>query len=439
MEQKIAQFISTRELIDSKDKLLLAVSGGVDSVVMAHLMASLKHSFGIAHVNYQLRGEDSDRDQELVEKLALDLGVTCHIKKFDTLKYAETSHTSIQMAARELRYQWFEEILSSTSYTKVATAHHQNDVVETMILNLTKGTGIRGLHGIAPKRGSVIRPLLFATKEEIERYAKALKINWRQDDSNNQDYYQRNLIRNQVIPVLKQINSNLEFAFTNTGQIMEEIEGVLTEKAHAVGQKACSKQGDNVHIQLPLIMAEPNAIWFELLREFGFNMDQINAIRDSTENANGQIFYAAGFRLNVDRAQLIISPLESIKGGGFSITTSKQHSWSYHKRTWSLKTAARTSYQISKKTTTGAWDLNLLQFPLQVRAWEAGDWFYPLGMSHKKKLSDFFIDMKVPLNIKHQTPVVVSGDAIVWVVGFRIDDRFKITPGTETVLEIEVQ
>ena len=357
MEQQFAQFISDQQLVAPGDHLILAVSGGVDSVVMAHLFRKSGIAFSLAHVNYQLRDTDSDADQDFVEQLAKDLQVKCHSRVVDTLKYADSQGISIQMAARDLRYQWFEELLLESTYQGVATAHHQTDVVETMLMNLTKGTGVRGLHGIPLRRGPYIRPLLFATKDQIIAYATAQKLRWREDLSNQDNYYQRNLLRNHVLPLLKQINPHLEATFKNTSEIMRDTEEILKQRVAGVRDQVQTQRGNDIYFDLSLLTAQPLIVWYELLHPFGFNKEQIQSLHKGQYGQSGQIYYSNTHQLNLDRAQLILSPRLQESSPGFIIEDPNDRVWQHHQRQWSLKTLPAAKYQVVRDPQVGAWDL----------------------------------------------------------------------------------
>ncbi|MDH3710967.1 MAG: tRNA lysidine(34) synthetase TilS [Cyclobacteriaceae bacterium] len=436
MEKQFSHFIKNTIKTPLQDQYLLAVSGGVDSMVMAHLFRDQGFSIGLAHVNFTLRGKDAELDQEFVKSLAESWGVPYYHKRVDTADYARSKRISLQMAAREIRYQWFEELLASSDYQWVVTAHHQNDELETMLLNFTKGTGLAGLHGIAPKRGNIIRPLLFATKQRILDYARKSQISWREDSSNQSDYYQRNLIRNKVIPILKEINPKLEQTAHASAEVIGVAETVFLRKVEEIKATLLIQKGDHIWIDTSLLTSQPLPIWFQILNEYGFNYQQVIKIAD-TLGKSGSKFISSTFQLNVDRHHLVITPLNKQSLSGFTIDNTSG-SYQQGNKTWTLARHEAKSFSIKVDDGTGAFDLESLQFPLRVRNWEPGDWFHPLGMSHRKKVSDLLVDVKVPLNLKDEVQVVTSGEDIVWVVGFRIDDRFKITQQTEKVLEITI-
>ena len=433
LEQSFLDFIKEHDLFSPHHKVLVAVSAGVDSVVLAHLMHKMGFQIALAHANFQLRGKDADRDELFVRALASEWGVPFFVQHFDTARVAEDQGISLQMAARELRYAWFQKLLKQEGYHRVATAHQQNDVLETMLLNLSRGTGLRGLQGIRPRRGQIIRPLLFATKEQVVTYAHEKALEWREDQSNQQDYYHRNLIRNKVIPVLKELNPRLEAAAAHTAEIMSVAQKIFQAHVEELTAQIISQHGEHINLDLEQLRKCPLPIWFELLRTYGFNYSQVT---EMARSGVGSLFYSGNYQLNVDRQHIIISPKDVSATSGFEIAKADPRSWQQNHITWELSQTAASDYHIQDDPQVGAWDLDKLRFPLQVRNWKPGDWFHPLGMGHKKKLSDFLIDEKVPANYKPAIQVMTSGEEIIWLVGHRIDDRYKITDQTKTVLEI---
>ena len=435
---ELKEYIDKHELIGTSDKVLVAVSGGIDSVVLTHLLDELKYKIGIAHVNFQLRGTESDKDEQLVKDLSKGLGVPWHVQKFEANTYAQKHGISIQMAARELRYRWFEELCRTHDYQKIAIAHHLNDVLETLLLNVTKGTGIAGLHGIAVKKDRIIRPLLFTTKDRIKNYANENKLDWREDESNLDDKYQRNLIRNQVVPLLKNINPNIEYTTKETVEILSSVERIYRSSLEQLKQKLITREGDHLIISKSNLKSTDPALLYDILNEYGFNLDQCRSLLQEAFNNVGKVFESTTYKLNVDRDRLIISPLHNMLQTG-SIEE-QQKSIMVAGRNWVITNRKASEYVIPNDLEIGVFDIEKLAFPLAIRNWQKGDRFYPLGMMmHSKKVSDFLIDNKVPRNLKQNTMVLTSKEEICWVVGFRIDDRFKVTETTERILEIKIK
>lgn len=446
MVQRFLDFIKKEDLFLPSDKILIGVSAGIDSVVLCYLFYQAKLNFGIAHCNFNLRGSESDGDELFVKNIAEKYGLNFYSKSFDTTQYSKAKGISIQMAARELRYSWFEEIRTKEQYQFIATAHHQNDVVETVLINLIKGTGIAGMHGIQPKNVKVIRPLLFATKEDIEGFAKEHKLKFREDSSNLSDKYLRNKIRNQVIPILKEINPSLEKTFTENVERIKWIEEYYNSKVDVVERDSNLNNDGNLKISLNKI-GEGNeitpAILHGLLVRYNFNHDVINEIIYASENpVSGKQFLSPSHRIIVDREFLILVNLESSKEDEpyFINKNTELYTASFEGNSFSIIVDNRNSVDaIGNNFKAGLLYLDEanLQYPLTIRRWKPGDFFYPLGMQKKKKISDFLIDNKVPLNKKEKTFVIVSGDDVVCVLGHRIDNRYRINPSTKKVLAID--
>ncbi len=443
MLEKFLEYIKEKGLLSGEDKILLAISGGIDSVVMARLFRDAGISHGIAHCNFGLRGEESDADEKFVRKLARKADAPCYVKNFNTEQYAEDHRISIQMAARELRYNWFEKLAATEGYNYIALAHHRNDVLETILLNLTRGTGIAGLHGIAPKRGRFIRPLLFAGKEDIFAYVTKKQLTWREDSSNASTKYQRNKIRQEVVPVLEELNPNLSQTIQQTAEKISAVERFFYQEVEKVKESAIRRQGQDWILALDSVLnsTEPVLLLSQLLEPWGFSYTQareIVAVYQQEDTTSGKIFESNTHRLNTDRGQLIISP-ENLQIYQDLEIEEKDKEVVYGSRQFIFDTIKAEGYGISGDKNLAALDKDKLNFPLKLRSWKHGDWFCPLGMNQKKKLSDFMIDAKIPLNLKERIPVLTSGDSIVWIVGHRIDNRFKITETTNEVLEVKVR
>jgi len=434
---QLREFNRKERLFDSKDRILVAVSGGVDSMALLHLLNQFDCELGVAHVNFQLRAEESNLDEQLVRNVAGSFGIPVYTKCLNPLEFAEKNQVSVQMAARELRYRWFQDLLQTYGYQRLATAHHLNDALETLLLNLTKGTGISGLRGITVKRDKIIRPLLFASKEAIKDYATTNSLEWREDQSNEQDYYQRNLIRRQVIPVLQKINPRL---IETTGVTIDRLKSVETEYNNQISRyrEEWLVPGGR-HTKLPIVCLKSvtAAVLTDVLEEFGFTYDQCKSLLDGIKRQSGRLFYSESHVLNMDREALIISPRVRVKVEEI-IQSASVNELTVDENLWKLTRHDVETYQITPDSQVAALDLDQLEFPLRIRPWHNGDRFYPLGMEHQKKLSDFFVDTKVPRIHKSNILVLTSGPNIVWVVGHRIDDRYKIAEQTKKVLEIRI-
>jgi len=432
-------FISSNKLFSNKDNILVTVSGGMDSVILCHLFSEAKINFGIAHCNFELRGKESDGDAIFVKQLAKKYNVSFFVNHFDTNTYAAEKNISIQMAARELRYTWFEEIRKKNKYSFIATAHHKGDVAETMLINLTRGTGIHGLHGISMKQNKIIRPLLFATREDITSYAKQNNLKWREDSSNTSDKYIRNNIRLNIIPQLKKINPSLEESLYQTAQQMNQAEQVLNKKINECKKEVLEKKESNTVISFKKLKSyEPVEFFlFEILKEFGFNGDAVKKIAAGFAGGTGKQFFSETYSGLIDRDNLIIHRL--VKKGS--------HAYSFTKDSDSIKTplvlqfkkVKRTAnFAVPKSKKTIGFDYDKLAEKLTIRKWKNGDFFVPLGMRGNKKLSDFFVDNKFSLLDKENTWLMLSGNDIIWVIGHRIDDRYKVTDLTKNILICEL-
>ncbi|MCG8310431.1 MAG: tRNA lysidine(34) synthetase TilS [Cytophagales bacterium] len=437
MVNKLLSFIQEQKLFHREEKILLAVSGGVDSMVLLDLFNRAKFNFAIAHCNFMLRGSESDSDQKLVEDTAINLIVPFYRKSFETEKHAKSKGISIQMAARHLRRAWFEKLLEEEGYPYIATAHHLNDSIETTLFNLTKGTGISGLKGISPKSECYIRPLMFATRKMIFEYATENNLSWREDRSNQSTRYSRNLIRHKVIPQLKKINPSLEETYSYSMEKIAYADRIYREVIDQHKRELLEKTSGGFRIDIKKIASIPDSkiVLFEVLEDFGFNFHQIKNMIISMEGQPGKTFLSHRFRLVIDRRYLYLSTPRFERISELLIG----------KETKSVQKAPFEFFfeRIDESISEFAGDANIaymdfdkLEFPLKIRAWEPGDRFHPLGMKHKKKLSDFMIDNKIPLNLKDQVLVLLSGNHIVWVVGLRIDDRYKITKQTKRVYKI---
>lgn len=439
------QFIQKKALFHPSDALLLAVSGGIDSVVMAHLFAQTSFNFAIAHCNFGLRGKASDEDEDFVRALAAAYEVPFYAERFVTEDFAAEEKISIEMAARELRYAWFGQLLKTEGYSYLATAHHLNDVLETILFNLGKGTGIAGLRGIPVKNDKIIRPLLFAGKNQIREYANEYQLQWREDSTNSSEKHQRNLIRHKVVPVLVQINPNVLKALESTIERVEAVEAIFRAQVAQIQAEACFTKERDFFIEVRKLITQPgmSVILDKILEPYGFNYWQTHAIAQKiaigiVPEIIGKTFYSHTHRLDIDREHLIVSPIhrKSLRTLSIEVDTESVEGLDFV-LTFERKEASE--FELLADKNQAALDFHTLTFPLTLRKWEAGDWFMPLGMPHKKKLSDFMIDRKIPLNLKDKVCVLTSGDTIVWVVGHRIDERFKITTDTRSVYLISLQ
>ncbi len=442
MLDQFLSFINKHNLIQPTQKVLLAVSGGMDSVVMCDLFSKAKINFVIAHCNFGLRGEESNEDEMFVKKLSIKYKVPFMVTTFQTEDFAETEKISTQMAARILRYEWFEKIRREQNCDYIATAHHQNDVLETVLLNLTKGTGIAGLHGIRIKNGHIIRPLLFAEKETIFDYVVENQVIWREDSSNESNKYQRNLIRNEIVPLLKQINPNLENTMQHTVERIAAVEDIFEQEIEMLRKQIMWSDTQAVFVNYKAIqtLSQPLIKLSELLKPYHFTYQQSQDIFEAFDKESGKTFLSPTHTLVKDRTELVITQksLQSfvsqvIEAGSRQSEVGNQQLFigEYFERT--------EDFVVPTLRKIACLDADKIRFPLQLRKWKEGDWFCPLGMNKKKLISDFLIDQKVPLNLKKDVYLLTSNGSIVWVMGMRIDDRFKVTDKTEKVILLKIE
>lgn len=431
--------------------VLLAVSGGIDSVVMVDLFAKAGFNFTIAHCNFQLRGEESDRDETFVKALGDKYGKEVLVKQFDTKIYATDNKLSIQVAARELRYAWFLELVDRPQTTDdglrstvdrrpstafVATAHHADDNIETLLMHFFRGCGISGLHGILPKQGHIIRPLLFAKRADIVAYAAEQGLTWVEDSSNATDKYSRNYIRHQVMPLMQTIYPKVEDNLLGNIERFKEVETVYNQTMNSIKTKLREVKGNETHIPiLKLKKQQPlRSIVYEIIKDFGFEATQVDEVVKLLDASNGSFIASATHRLIINRNWLIIAPKQAEEATNVLIEAyTNEVIFSAGKLVFSKSTV---DIQQSTDKDIATIDADTISFPLLLRPYKTGDYFYPLGMSKKKKLSKFFIDQKLSKTEKENVWLIESDKRIVWVIGHRIDNRFKLKPSTKNVLTI---
>ena len=437
--KNFVDFIEQNNLFNQGSKILAAVSGGMDSVILVHLLKAAGFNFGIAHCNFQLRDDESTGDEQFCLQLAQQLDVPFHTIRFDTLKHVADNKVSTQMAARTLRYQWFEQIRQQAGYSVIALAHHQNDAIETILLNLTRGTGIAGLHGILPKNGWLIRPMLFLNRDEINGLVKKLKIPYREDSSNASVKYARNKIRLEVIPKLKELNPGLEHTFKNNLSHFRELELLLDDRVTELKGRLFIRHENETHILLKDLkeLHPQRLLLFNLLQEYGVNETIVDDLISVLDKHSGKIFETGEFRLITDRDKLIITKRNNLPQHEVPINLQdKEVNYNGYK----LSILHDDSPLIVKNNPLAlSVDADLLIYPLTLRRWETGDHFFPLGMKGSKKVSDFFINQKVPLHQKNEIPLIINGNGeIIWIGGYRSDDRYKVTNNTKKVTIFEL-
>lgn len=422
MLEQFRKYIESHHLINKGDRILVALSGGVDSMVLAELLRRCGYDIMLAHCNFHLRGKESDGDEQFVREYADRVGVKLYVKQFDTLDYVENNKVSVEMAAREMRYAWFDDVIGAGGY-KLALAHHADDQIETFFINLLRGSGIKGLKAMQPRNGMYIRPLLWASREEIKQFALENGILWREDSTNNDTVYLRNKIRHELMPVFDSIKPEAR------EKILESVNHLASENQlyrELIKEKLSQIETvSGVLHSIPKRHCEPQLL-FEWIRDFGFSFSQCESILASLDGEPGKEFYSADYQLVIEKNTIDIFPVELTDN---LLTPGLSYS----------KFEKSDGFNLVKDNPNIAQlDFDLLTFPLTVRHWWHGDRFHPLGMRGTKLVSDFFNDNGFTTFQKRHTQIITDAEGkIVWIVGQRIDDRFKITEKTKTIYEIK--
>ncbi len=415
-------------------KLLLACSGGLDSVVLSYLLRELNFDFALAHCNFNLRGDESNQDMEFVAKLAVQLKVAFYSKSFDTKNEMQQRGGSVQMVARDLRYEWFQELLNGNHYKYILTAHHADDALETFLINLSRGTGIDGLTGIPHQNKKIIRPLLPFSQSEIVQYASSNDIKWREDSSNASTKYLRNQIRHKIVPEFKKTNANFLNTFLSTQDKLLDSSLILDDVKVKLQKDLFLKEDDKIKISIEkLNELRPLRAYLHLLfNEFGFTAWK--DVQHLLEASSGKQIVSKDFRLLKDRKYLFLTAIRNVNSKSYLISTLE------------TSTEIPLNLKIEEVSRLSETDKNILypdmeklKLPLLLRKWKNGDYFYPLGMNGKKKLSKYFKDEKVNLLAKNEQWLLCTDENIVWVIGKRADERFKVTPKTKRIVKITWQ
>ena len=440
MKIRFEQYIHQHQLFFKNDCILVAASGGIDSTVLLQLLHELDYDCVVAHCNFNLRNEESDSDEQFVKELAEKYKLFFVSKSFETSLYAEKKGISIQMAARELRYDFFEKVRKENHCKVIATAHHADDNIETFFINLVRGTGIKGLSGIPVKAGNIVRPLLFATRNEIEQYAKLQKINWRSDSSNLLNKYTRNKLRNQILPLFDEIKPGFRNILLRNIEHFHDTNNLLKELLKDKLNNLVTQKKDSILVSIEEIKSiqSGKTILYEIISNYGFNPKQIENIWQSLNSESGKMFYSKNYSLNKDRKHIIISPVEE-KNQEKRFYIDDATEWISEPFEMSIeKTSWYKGDEISHDPKLVFIDSALVEFPLIIRRWMPGDYFQPFGMKGFKKLSDFFIDQKISKTEKENSWVLESSNRIIWLVGQRLDDRFKITTKTLEIFKLHL-
>ena len=444
LEDKFRHYINDHALVKPDDRILLTVSGGVDSMVMLDLFVAAGYRVGVAHCNFQLRGEESDEDEVLVETRAAGYGVPFYNKRFDTQHEMEITGDSVQIAARRLRYEWFRQLSDAHGYDAVAIAHHADDSIETFFINLMRGTGLKGLTGIHKVNGRIIRPLLFASRREILDYAVAHRIPYREDSSNRSTKYLRNKIRLGIIPLLRGINPNFtELMGANISRLTDAqlfidrcIESIHDQAVTPSTDGIATIDPSRIDPKLPL-----NYVIYELMSAgYGFKGDVTDDLFEALRrNATGRRFYSKGYFACIDRGRIVVAPITDDDPCETELPETAHKTYCGNHILTIEHTDIDNIDSLRQPANVALLDADRLQWPLRLRRWHEGDAFVPFGLTASKKVSDFLINEKVSLPEKKRQFVLLNGEEIVWVVGRRIDDRYKITAKTENILKLRCE
>tara|TARA_R110002049_G_scaffold248695_4_gene423165 strand:+ start:1252 stop:2562 length:1311 start_codon:yes stop_codon:yes gene_type:complete len=435
MFEQFKQHLESRLPFLKKSKLLIAISGGIDSVVLTHLCHKLRLNVALAHCNFNLRGDESDADETFVLELAENLDLEVFIQNFDTNLYAKEHKRSIQMAARELRYNWFEELAEQLKFDYTLTAHHADDNLETFLINFTRGTGLEGLTGIPEVNGKFVRPLLPFSSLDIENFAKENNIKWRDDSSNKSVKYLRNKLRHEVVPILKEINPGLLQSFQSTLNNLNDSSSIVADSIDAFLNKTIENIGDTeVRFKISEFkkLNNPKAYLYEVFKEFGFT--EWSDVLDLLDAQPGKQVLSNSYRLIKDRDYLLLSKINMDADNEILIAENTRKL----KTPFGILFFDQADAVLEKMKNVIYVDNDKLQFPLKLRKKVQGDVFYPLGMTGKKKLSKYFKDEKLSLLDKENTWLLCSENDIVWVVNKRADNRFKVTENTKNILKIRL-
>lgn len=436
MLQKFENHIAQNFPFLNGKKLLLATSGGIDSMVMVDLFQKLPFDIAIVHCNFQLRGMESFEDQNFVQNYAETNNIELFITQFDTEAFAEDYKLSTQVAARELRYSWFYELLDTKKYDYILTAHHADDNLETFLINFVRGTGLDGLTGIPEQNDKVIRPILIFSRQELEQYARENNIQWREDSSNASDKYLRNKIRHNLVPILKELNPDFLSSFQKTQTYLQESQTMAEDASIMVYQQVAKENGEDIHFDLNQLKKLPNykSYLYQWLNEYGFSA--WDDIYDLVDSQSGKQVFSNKFRLLKNRDFLILSPIK--------LEVEIEEYFIYKKQKevnipLNLSFCKVTDISLVPNTTIFV-DEDKLWFPLDLRRWKKGDSFQPLGMEgNSKKVSKFFKDQKLSLIEKENIWILCSDNQIVWIVGLRQDERFKVKNTTKNLLKIQLE
>ena len=433
MIEVVRKYIDQNQLLTKKELVIVGISGGADSAALLHMLVSMGYQCIAAHCNFKLRGEESDRDELFTDNYTQILQVPLRTIVFETKQYALNNHLSIEMAARELRYAWFEELRKEYNAQAIAVAHHRDDSIETLLINLTRGSGLCGLTGIRPRNGYVVRPLLPLSREDVFSYIDSNKLSYITDSTNRSDIYTRNFIRLKVLPLLAQINPSIKASLARTADHLGEAEIIFKHVIHEARNKVI--QDNSLSIDALMEFPAPKTILFELLKPYGFTRLVTEDIFSSLEKDSGKLFYSDSYRLLKDRSFLLIDSLEKHEQQCFTLDNVEGHITVPIELIFS-KLVINKDFLIERNLNFAYFDYDKLKFPLTLRHWKEGDWFVPFGMTGRKKLSDYFSNNKFSLFDKEKIWLLCNGEDIIWIVGERPDNRYRIDKSTKKVLKV---
>lgn len=433
MLDKIRANIEKYKLLSVDEPVLVGLSGGADSVALLAILVRLGYSCVALHCNFHLRSEESDRDEAFASSFSKQMHVPFYKKDFDTKTYAAEHHLSIEMAARDLRYEWFEQMRKQLSAQAIAVAHHQDDSIETMLMNLLRGSGIRGLVGIRPKNGFVVRPLLCVSRMEILAWLSEVQYSFVVDSTNLSDEYMRNFIRLRVLPLLEEMNPSVRRTLARSASHLSAAEEIyLSVIEHA---RKTLWQENIISISALLNYPSPQTILYELLHPYGFSRQVATSLFKALDGESGKSFYSSTHRVIKDRDKLLLYKKEEEKDTVYVFRKTEQ--FIIHPIPLSLQVVQRETFQLKPSKDIAYFDYELLADDLILRHWKEADWFVPFGMKGKKKLSDYFSDHKYSLKQKKEAWLLCSGKDIVWLVGERSDNRYRITSTSHKILIVK--